>query len=133
MVRSPRHRGAARRTSARGLLLALVTLACSSPEARKTEAARTAVRAFVSELPSGDCATLGPLLATGGSARPCQDTVRELIEHKMQLVEVVGAKVDGRNPDAVLVEARMARDGEVRQEPYVLRVEHQDGGWKLRL
>lgn len=133
MVRSPRHRGAARWVSAGGLLLALFTLACSSPEAKKAEAAQTTVRSFFSELPSADCATLGPLLATGGSARPCQDTVRELLEHKLELVDIVGAKVDGRNPDAVLVEARMSRDGAVRQEPYILRVEHQDGAWKLRL
>ncbi|WP_224362823.1 hypothetical protein [Hyalangium versicolor] len=119
--------------SACGVLLALATLACSSSEAKKTEAARTAVRTFFAGLPSGDCATLGPLLATGGSAKSCEDTVRELIEHQMQLVDIVDAKVDGRNPEAVLVEARVARDGAVRQEPFLLRVEHQDGGWKLRL
>lgn len=115
------------------LLLALATLACSSSEARKTEDARAAVRTFFSGLPSGDCAKLGPLLVTGGSARPCEDTVREMIEHQLQLVDIVGAKVDGRNPEAVLVEARVARDGAVREEPFILRVEHQDGGWKLRL
>jgi hypothetical protein len=41
--------------------------------------------------------------------------------------------VDGRDPNAVLVRAKLAWDGAVRAEPYVLRVEHQDGGWKLRL
>ncbi|HVG59481.1 MAG TPA: hypothetical protein VNA24_13065 [Hyalangium sp.] len=133
MSRSPRHGGAVRVARACGWLLALVTLACAPSEAKKKEAAQANVRAFFAALPAKDCAVLGPLLATGGSARPCEDTVRELHEHGMQLVDIMDAKVDGRNPDAVLVQAKLARDGAVREEPYVLRVEHQDGGWKLRL
>ena len=116
-----------------GLLLALATLACSSSEAKKKEAAQESVRAFFTALPSGDCAKLGPLLATGGSAKPCEDTVRELLEHGMQLVDIVDAKVDGRNPEAVLVQAKLAQDGVVREAPAILRVEHQNGVWKLRL
>ncbi|WP_224244975.1 hypothetical protein [Hyalangium gracile] len=116
-----------------GLGLALATLACSSSETRKTEAARSTVRAFFSALPSADCGTLGPMLATGGSAKPCEDTVRELLEHRIELVDIVSAQVDGRTPDAVLVQARVARDGAVREEPFILRVEQQGGGWKLRL
>jgi hypothetical protein len=108
-------------------------LACAPSEERKKEAAQATVRSFFTALPASDCAVLGPLLATGGSARPCEDTVRELHEHGMQLVDIVDATVDGRNPNAVLVRAKLARDGTVRDEPYVLRVEHQDGGWKLRL
>ncbi len=99
----------------------------------ESEEAQASVRAFFAALPARDCPVLGPLLAMGGSARPCEDTVRELHEHGMQLVDIVDATVDGRNPDAVLVRARLARDGAVRAEPYVLRVERQDGGWKLRL
>jgi hypothetical protein len=133
MSRSPRYRGGVRVARACGWLLALATLACAPSEARKKEAAQATVRTFFAALPASDCAVLGPLLATGGGARPCEDTVRELHEHGMQLVGIVDAKVDGRNPDAVLVQAKLARDGVVKEEPYVLRVEHQDGGWKLRL
>jgi hypothetical protein len=133
MARSPRHEGAVRVARACGLLLALVTLACTSSESRKKEAAEASVRAFFTALPAGDCKVLGPMLATGGSAQPCEDTVRELLEHGMELVEVLDAAVDGRDPDAVLVQAKMARDGAVRETPYVLRVERQGGGWKLRL
>jgi hypothetical protein len=114
-------------------LWALATLACSSPEAKKKEAAQQSVRAFFTALPAGDCKTLGPMLATDGSAKPCEDTVRELLEHGMQLVDIVDAKVDGRDPDAVLVQAKLARDGSVHEAPVILRVEHQNGGWKLRL
>lgn len=133
MTRSPRHGSAVRVARACGWLLALAMLACAPSEARKKEAAQASVRAFFAALPAMDCAVLGPLLATGGSARPCEDTVRELHEHGMQLVDIVDAAVDGRDPNAVLVRARLARDGAVREEPYVLRVEQQDGGWKLRL
>jgi hypothetical protein len=133
MNRSPRHGGKVGLVSASGLLLALAALACTPAEARKKEEARATVRAFFSALPGGDCKVLGPLLATGGSAKPCEDTVRELHEHSMELVEVVDVVVDGRNPDAVLVRAKLARDGAVREEPYILRVERQEGGWRLRL
>jgi hypothetical protein len=116
-----------------GLLLVLASLACTPSEARKKEEARTTVRTFFTALPDGNCQVLGPLLATGGSAKPCEDTVRELREHGMELVEVLDAVVDGRDPNAVLVRAKLARDGAVRAEPFILRVERQDGGWKLRL
>jgi hypothetical protein len=119
--------------AASGLLMTLAPLACSSPAEKKTEAARASVRRFFAALPAGDCAVLGPLLAAGGSARPCPTTVEELHSHGFELVDIVGAEVDGRDANAVLVRAKVARDGTVRDEPVILRVELQDGGWKLRL
>jgi hypothetical protein len=113
--------------------MALATLACASPAEKKLEAAQASVRRFFAALPSGDCAVLGPLLATGGSARPCADTVEELHSHGFELVSIVDAAVDGRDANAVLVRAKLAQYGTVREEPAVLRVELQDGAWKLRL
>jgi orotate phosphoribosyltransferase-like protein len=113
--------------------MALATLACASPAEKKTEAAQAAVRRFFAELPGKDCAVLGPLLATGGSARPCAQTVEELHSHGFELVTLVDAAVDGRDASAVLVRAKVARDGAVREEPVILRVELHDGVWKLRL
>jgi len=133
MNRSPRHGGGVGRVSVGGLLLALALLACTPPETRKKEAAQATVRAFFTALPAGDCQVLGPLLATGGSAKPCEDTVRELREHGLELMEVLDSVVDGRDPNAVLVRTKLARDGTVRAEPFILRVERQDGEWKLRL
>jgi hypothetical protein len=134
MARSPRQAGVLRGVRAwGGLSLALITLACASSEARKTEAAQASVRAFFSALPAGDCAVLGPMLATGGSARPCEETVRELLTHSLELVEILEAKVDGRDSEVVLVRAKVARGGAVREAPFLLRVERQDGVWKLRL
>jgi hypothetical protein len=114
------------------LWLGLVAaLGCNS-ESRKTEAARATVRRFFEALPSGDCGVLAPLL-TGGEGDTCQATVQELNEHGVSLVEVLDAKVDGRDSSAVVVRARVARDGKVREQPMLLRVEQHPDGWKLRL
>ncbi len=109
----------------------LAALACTS-SASKTEAAEETVRRFFAALPSEDCAVLAPLLATGGSARPCEETVRELREHGFSLVGIVESKVDGRDAEAVIVRARVARDGAERKEPWLLRVERQAGAWRVR-
>ncbi|MFP2912548.1 hypothetical protein ACLESD_47555 [Pyxidicoccus sp. 3LFB2] len=111
--------------------LMLAALACTSASS-KTEAAEETVRRFFAALPSEDCAVLAPLLATGGSARPCEETVRELREHGFSLRSIVGSTVDGRDPEAVIVRARVARDGEERKEPWLLRVERQAGTWRVR-
>jgi len=112
-------------------LVLVAALACKSSETRKTEAAQATVRRFFEALPGQDCAELGSLLV-GKAAESCQKTVEELNEHGFSLVEVVDARVDGRDPNAVVVRARVARDGQVREEPMLLRVEQHPDGWKLR-
>jgi hypothetical protein len=111
-----------------GALLVGALVACAPSAASKTEAARETVRRFFTELPSGDCAVLGPMLVSS-----CQETVADLLSHGFSLVEVLDVKVDGRNADAVMVRARVARDGQVRAQPVLLRVERHPEGWKLRL
>lgn len=114
------------------LWLGLVAaLACNS-ESRKTEAARATVQRFFEVLPAGDCAVLGPLLA-GKAGEACRTTVDEMNEHGFSLVEVLDARVDGRDANAVVVRARVAKDGQVREQPMLLRVEQHPEGWKLRL
>jgi hypothetical protein len=111
----------------------LATLACK-PSESKEEAARATVVRFFEALPTGDCAVLGPLLAQGGDdAEVCAKTVRELNSHGYALVEVLDARVDGRDPEAVVVRTRIAQDGQVREQPFLVRVERHPKGWKLRL
>ncbi|MCE9671632.1 hypothetical protein LY474_27880 [Myxococcus stipitatus] len=110
---------------------ALVLLACSCTSS-KTEAAEATVRRLFEALPSEDCAVLGPLLATGEGMRPCEEAVAEMREHGLSLVDIVESKLDGRDPDAVLVRARIARGGEVGKEPWLLRVERRSGTWRVR-
>ncbi|MCY1082725.1 hypothetical protein [Archangium lansingense] len=114
------------------LWLGLVAALGCNTESRKTEAARATVQSFFEALPAGDCAVLGPLL-TGKAGDTCQATVEEMNEHGLSLVEVLDARVDGRDSSAVVVRARVARDGQVREEPMLLRVEQHPEGWKLRL
>ncbi|AKQ70526.1 putative lipoprotein [Myxococcus hansupus] len=90
------------------------------------------MRHFFSVLPTGDCQVLAPLLATGGSARPCVETVRELRAHGLGLVGIVGSSVDGRDAEAVIVRARVAHGGRERPAPWLLRVERQRGAWRVR-
>ncbi len=129
MTRLPGVRAVPRAAVWLGLLAAL---ACRPSESRKTEAARATVQRFFEALPAGDCAELGPLLV-GTEQDTCRATVDELNEHGVSLVEVLDAKVDGRDPNAVMVRARVARDGRVREQPMLLRVEEHSEGWKLRL
>jgi hypothetical protein len=130
MTRFASTRAASRvRVLALGLLAAL---GCQSSESRKTEAARATVQRFFEALPAGDCAELGPLLV-GKAADACRETVDEMTEHGLSLVEVLDARVDGRDANAVVVRTRIARDGRVREEPLLLRVEQHPDGWKLRL
>ncbi len=116
-----------------GLAVLLAALACKPEAARKQEAARDTVRRFFEALPAGDCAVLEPLLVDGGGEGSCRETVDELNAHGFTLVEVLDARVDGRSPEAVMVRARVARDGQVREQPFLLRVERHPAGWKLRL
>ena len=111
--------------------LLLASLACTS-SASKARAAEETVQRFFAALPSEDCAVLAPMLATGGSARSCEETVRDLREHGFALLGIVESRVDGRDEEAVIVRARVARDGEERQEPWLLRVERQAGVWRMR-
>jgi len=117
------------------LLLAgvvLATLACK-PSESKEEAARASVVRFFEALPTGDCAVLAPLLAQQADAETCARTVKELHSHGFALVEVLDAQVDGRDPNAVVVRTRVAQDGKVREQPFLVRVERHPQGWKLRL
>ncbi|NOK20313.1 hypothetical protein HMI50_25155 [Corallococcus carmarthensis] len=111
----------------------LAALGCTSTTSSKAEAGEAVVRRFFQALPSGDCAVLGPLLVTGQGVPSCEETVKDLREHGMGLVDVLEAKVDGRDPDAVLVRARVSQGGTERSEPFLFRVERQGDGWRLRL
>lgn len=126
-----RRRAVRHAVGAAGLWLA--ALGCTSTGASGAEAGEAVVRRFFQALPDGDCAVLGPLLVTGQGVPACEETVRVLREHGLDLVEVLDAKVDGRDPNAVVVRARVSQGGTERAEPFLFRVERQGDGWRLRL
>lgn len=111
-------------------LLACVACARPTPSAQEPE---EVVRQFFTRLPEGDCRVLGPLLVERAGAPPCPATVDELNRHGMRLVEVLDVRVDGRDPEARLVRARLRQGSQERAEPALLRLERQEGRWRLRL
>ena len=113
------------------LSLCLGLLACASFEEDRSGAAQDVVRRFFTALPSGDCARLGPLLA-GPEPGACE-AASAWHEQGLSLVRVLDVKADGRDANAMLVRARVARQGRERAEPLLLRVERHADGWKLRL
>lgn len=100
-------------------------------ESKKLSQAQEAVKQFFAALPGGDCAVLGPLLVQPQAGADCPSVVGQLHRHGFGLVEVLEAKVDGRNPDAVIVRVRLQEKGRQREAP--LLVERHPDGWKLRL
>jgi hypothetical protein len=118
-------------------LAALVLLApgCEqrSSGADKPAQASEVVRRFFAALPSGDCAVLGRMFVSELPGRECRSVVDEMNRHDVRLVDVVDARVDGRNPDAVIVRVRLQEGGKPKDAPSLYRVEKHPDGWKLRL
>ncbi|MCI0671575.1 MAG: hypothetical protein L0Y64_14035 [Myxococcaceae bacterium] len=114
------------------LLVGVVLLAGCRPAVTRTEEATDVVRRFFAALPEGNCDQLAPLLVTGADAQPCAAVVAELNRHAVRLLEVESAQEDGRNPDAILVRARLAQGGVPRANASILRVERQGSTWRLR-
>lgn len=102
-----------------------------SPEDEKRAQAREAVQRFFAALPGQDCGVLGPMLVQPQGGPDCPGLVGSLLRHGYRLVEVQGAEVDGRDPEAVIVRVRLEEDGRQREAP--LRMERHPDGWKLRL
>jgi len=113
------------RATVAAVLLALASAGgCAKRPA--TEEAQEAVKRFFAALPGKDCGVLQGMLVDD-----CATVVDGLQQHGLRLLEVLGAEVDGRNPQAVMVRVRLERDGQRREVS--LRVEHRPQGWKLKI
>jgi hypothetical protein len=119
-------------------VLAVLLLAGTSGCARRATAeeekraqAQEVVKLFFAALPGKDCDVLRSMLVLGPGDDDCAGMVDALQEHGLRLVEVLGAEVDGRDPEAVMVHVRLERDGQRREVS--LRVVHRPQGWKLKL
>lgn len=105
----------------------------SSAPVDKPAAAQQVVQRFFAALPEGNCAQLRDMLVLERPDRGCREVVAELNQHQMRLGEVLGAEVDGRDENAVIVRTRMLEGGKPKQAPVLLRVERHAGTWKIRL
>ena len=116
-----------------GVVAALLLAWASSCSRRASpvEEAQETVRRFFTALPGKDCDVLRTMMVIEPSGDDCASKVDALQQHGLRLVEVLGAEVDGRDPEAVMVRVRLERDGQRRE--LSLRVVHQPAGWKLKL
>ena len=101
------------------------------PDEAKKIQAQDALKRFFEALPGKDCKVLGPMLAPVEGGPDCQSVVTSLHRHGFRLVAILGAEIDGRDPEAVIVKARIEEKGREREAP--LRMERDRKGWKLRL
>ncbi len=115
------------------LLIALL-FACGSSKPDDTVRAHQA-QARVAELfaatASGDCGPIIPLMDTIKNEADCAEWIHGTQEQGLQLLEVVGAKVDGRDPDAFIVRTNIERKG--KPSELLVRAEWRPSGWNLVL
>jgi len=116
-----------------GGLLAVGGCDCSEDQSaeEKTQHAEQAVRAFYEGLEQESCDIISPLLVQDHTEADCQELVEELGHRDVELVEIVSAKVDGRDPNAVIIKVRIRDRGDVNE--MLMRAEREDDDWKLRM
>lgn len=95
------------------------------------EAAQEVIARFFAALPTAGCDELEPLLLLPPETT-CEEAVEEMRSHGLALLQIESAYPDGRDRDAVLVRARMAKDGKEMSRASLLRVERRDGRWRYR-
>jgi len=115
-----------KRSAVAALLLALASAGGGCAKRPATDEAQETVKRFFAALPGKDCDVLQGMLVDD-----CATVVDGLQQHGLRLLEVLGAEVDGRDPEAVMVRVRLERDGQRREVS--LRVERRPGGWKLKI
>lgn len=116
-----------RRTTTAVLLFCLA-IGCQSSRSDEDLALETVSR-FFAALPTEDCEIIQNWIT---AAEGCEEVVAEYNSHGMKLVELHSAERDGRNPDAIMVRARLEQDGKTQKQPALLRVEKTNGRWRFR-
>jgi hypothetical protein len=105
------------------------TAALAADEAAKIGAATAAVERFFPLVSAGDCDTIITMFAEPMSPEECEEYVREMQGHGMGLVRIEKATVDGRDENAVIVRARLTKQGTEIES--LVRVVHREDGWKI--
>jgi hypothetical protein len=91
--------------------------------------ARETVETYYRALASNDCEATRTL--TGNAELDCVEAFSDYQEHGSRLVEIVDVTRDGRDPAAYIVRARMQRGDREREN--LIRTEHRDGQWTVRM
>ncbi len=88
-------------------------------------------RAFFKAVDDSDCKLIVANLTTGATMADCEEFVREWKGHSLELMEVVEAKRDGRNPKAIIVRVRVK--GKKGEKITLVRVVSNKDRWAVKL
>lgn len=114
-----------------GLLLATVGLVACGPGAASTDTAREHVVDAFQAIRSRDCAALRRLMPRVQDDEACEHFLEDAQGHQLELLEVVSAANDGRDPQAVIVRCRVRMEGEERE--MLVRAEERESGWAVSM
>ena len=113
------------------IVFALLFVACSKSPPETTPEQATAN--YFAALSAGDCtaisATSGGDLAKKISTEGCAAAVNEAKSHALVFVSATGARPDGRDPSARLVDVAIKSDG--KDKKIIARVARENGAWKV--
>lgn len=115
--------------------LLLVLLAGCTAEVTETPPdpaeAQAQVERYFRAVASEDCRTVRALQPSIASDEACAELLHEWEEHGVALVEIVGARPDGRDRDAIIVRARVRRNARVNET--LIRATRSARGWTVRM
>jgi hypothetical protein len=112
-----------------GLIMLVVACAKHAPEATPEEVTAK----YFTALGTGDCAgitgTSGGNLANEIADAGCAGSVEEAKSHGLVFVGTENVRVDGRDPNARLIDVRIRADG--KEKRVIARLERVGDAWKL--
>jgi len=94
-------------------------------------AAEAALREYFAAASAKACDRMTAVAAKAMTPDECAQSLEEIERHDTRFIDVTKWARDGRDPSAMLASTRVTMDG--RERVLVLRVERQDGRWKVRL
>ncbi|MEO8874488.1 MAG: hypothetical protein ABI461_02785 [Polyangiaceae bacterium] len=114
------------------IVIALVACACSKPAAPEATPEAVAAKYFTA-LGTGDCAgitaTSGGDIAKDIATSGCAASLNEAKEHKLIFVATENLRVDGRDPNARLLDVKLQSDG--KEKRVISRLERIGDAWKV--
>ncbi len=114
------------------LILAALTLAACTKSAPEMTPEQASAKYF-GALAAGDCtgiqATSGGELGAKIAKEGCPAAFEEAKSHGLVFVAATGARPDGRNPNARLVDIAIKIDG--KDKKVIGRIERVGGAWKV--
>lgn len=113
------------------LLLAACVLTACGPTPASESIAREHVVDVFQAIQDRNCETARRLMPTITDQAGCDDFFEDARAHRLELLEVLDAQPDGRNPRAVIVRCRVRMEGDERV--MLVRAEERESGWAVMM